>query len=187
MGEILDAYFPARAVFIEKNQDMIRMAKNRLADFSVDYIHASGEQGLLQLPKNSFDLGVASLVLHYLTPEQLALFYIRLHDVLKPGGEFLFSGGTLDFNKALFGDKFSKDMRNETWYMFDTKGNPVFEMRANQYFREDHETLARLAGFQVDVSTMTAHIPFSVDEQSLDPGLRTLLHSPVWHVYRLKK
>jgi SAM-dependent methyltransferase len=187
MREILDTYHPAQAVFIEKNKEMIWMAERNLQDSHVGYIYASGEEGLSLLQKNSFDLGVASLVLHYLTPEQLALFYIRLHDVLKPGGEFLFSGGTREFNKALFGDKFSPDIRNVTWYMFDTKNNPVFEMRANLYFREDHEALARMAGFDIDVSTMTTHIPPSIEEQSLDPGLRSLFQSPVWHLYRLRK
>jgi hypothetical protein len=71
--------------------------------------------------------------------------------------------------------------------MFDPKGNPVFEMRANLYFREDHEALARMAGFDIDVSTMTPHIPASINEQSLDGELCSLLHSPVWHLYRLKK
>lgn len=186
MNVVINTCQPKEMVFIEYSRKMLELAQANLGDQRITWIHASAEEGLTQLGVDSQDLGFASLVLHYLNPHQLALFYLRLSKVLKSDASFLFTGGTPEFNEFLYPGVSKSDIRNGTWYMFDTAGNPVWEMRANTYWPEDHRALAEQVGLQVSIETLKPQIPDEVNRDSLKP-VWDLLHSPVWNLYRVSR
>jgi len=180
-----------KAVFIEKSARMIEMAKDNLIDHHVKYYQYSAQKGLDYLLKENYDLGVGSLMMHYLEPWQMALFFLRLKNVLKDDGTFLFSGGTPDFNIALLREMYKEnlpqDVRRLSWYMFDIKGDPVFEMKTNLYLPEDYIRITSALGLKIKYEVMKPKIPVKVKMESLSSELKELLYSPVWNLYQVTK
>ena len=76
----------ARSVLgIDQSKMMIAEAKKRNAHEKIDYRVCSLQD--YEYPKDSFDLVVSNLVLHYV--EDLDAIYRRIHETLRPSGVFL--------------------------------------------------------------------------------------------------
>ena len=76
----------ARSVLgIDQSEMMIAKAKKRNAHEKIDYSVCSLQE--YDYPKDSFDLVISNLVLHYV--EDLDAVYRSIHETLRPGGVFL--------------------------------------------------------------------------------------------------
>ena len=112
----------ARVTGIDVSPAMIEIAKARLGDLASFDVGDLGES--LPYEDASFDVAVASLVMHYIQDWVPVLHEVRR--VLKPGGTFVFSTHhpTMDWHLHSRDDYFAKVRATETW----TKRGREFEV-----------------------------------------------------------
>lgn len=172
-GQLSSALVDAGAtvVGIDVSPAMIDIARSRLdgsATFSVgDISHP------LPFDTNSFDLVVASLVMHYLKDWTPVLREVAR--VLKPDGVAAFSTHhpTMDWQLASSDDYFAKKQFTETW----TKGGKPFEVTAWRRPLAEMSREIRDAGFVIEAlhepmpATRLANVHPTADER-----LRTRPH-----------
>ena len=87
----LRAFPSARGTWVDANEAMENLARERLADLGdrVDYVLADIER-LAELDLGAVDVITTSRVFHHFSAESLQRVYRAAHDLLRPGG-FLFN------------------------------------------------------------------------------------------------
>lgn len=109
----------ADVVAIDVSEGLIALARERFGDLA-DFYVADVTRPLSFLPGESFDLVVASLVMHYLKDWGLTLGEFRR--VLRPGGRFVMSTHhpTMDWLSHDRPNYFETRLLHEEWHVGDT-------------------------------------------------------------------
>lgn len=80
---------PEKLIGVDLSSELIEIAKRQnIANCELKVGDISEK---LNFADNSFDLVFSSLVIHYLSPEELSNMFLEVNRILKSGGEFLFS------------------------------------------------------------------------------------------------
>ncbi|HEX4812309.1 MAG TPA: class I SAM-dependent methyltransferase [Nonomuraea sp.] len=87
LAVVLEAFPRARGVWVDSSEPMLDIARSRLAAFDdrVTYV-ISDMRGLGDVALPTADLVVSSRAAHHLTYDELVVFYLASHNVLRSGG-----------------------------------------------------------------------------------------------------
>lgn len=110
---------------IDSSKKMIEKATAENSDERIKYEVCGIEE--YAYPKNTYDLVVSNLVLHYI--EDLENIYQKVHRTLKGGGYFLFNIEHPTFTAGV----------NEDW-VYDDNGKPRYWAIDNYYYPGERET-----------------------------------------------
>lgn len=110
---------------IDSSKKMIEKATAENSDERIKYEVCGIEE--YAYPKNTYDLVVSNLVLHYI--EDLENIYQKVHRTLKGGGYFLFNVEHPTFTAGV----------NEDW-IYDDNGKPRYWAIDNYYYPGERET-----------------------------------------------
>ncbi len=125
--------FPKSSInCIDIAENMIQMAKIKLKNYS-DIEYYTGDFSDFNFQGN-YDVVVSSLALHHIrTDEEKKQFYIRIYDVLKPGGLFLNSDSVLGSTESL------NKIYRKKWIEFMLKNVPEREIKEKWLVSEKKE------------------------------------------------
>ncbi len=172
-GQLSSALVDAGAVVtgIDVSPAMIEIARARLGDSATFHLGDLGDP--LPFVDDSFDVVVASLVMHYI--EDWTPVFEEVRRVLTPRGALTFSTHhpTMDWRLHSREDYFAKKQSTDTW----TKGGRPFEVTFWRRSLTEMSRHLRQAGMVIDVLEEPMPAPALADvDPKTDDYLRTNPH-----------